>query len=187
MAFLKYWLWPNLVICEKYILILIISTKQPKIKYKKNSYLRKFLTDFRNLFFVLFLKSRRRSTNRNLTHFVHLKISYGQATTGCRWPRVGQTPSGCRSPPGVGHTPRYSEQAGGMHPTGMHACLKKLIKTRMHSSRIHPARMLPYGGHLPDYLTETPLDRDPSPLWTEWHTGVTTLPPPPRNFVVGGN
>ena len=80
MAFLKYWLWPNLVICEKYILILIISTKRPKIKYKKNSYLRKLLTDFRNLFFVLFLKSRRTSTNRNLTHFVHLKISYGQAT-----------------------------------------------------------------------------------------------------------
>ena len=37
--------------------------------------------DFRNLFFVLFLKSRRTSTNRNLTHFVHLKISYGQAIT----------------------------------------------------------------------------------------------------------
>ena len=38
--------------------------------------------DFRNLFFVLFVKSRRTSTNKNLTHFVHLKISYGQATTG---------------------------------------------------------------------------------------------------------
>ena len=72
---------PNLVICEKYLCILIISTKWPKIKYKKNSYLRKLPTDFRNLFFVLFLKSRRTSTNKNLTHFVHLKISYGQATT----------------------------------------------------------------------------------------------------------
>ena len=38
--------------------------------------------DFRNLFFVLFLKSRRTSTNKNLTHFLHLKISYGQATPG---------------------------------------------------------------------------------------------------------
>ena len=37
--------------------------------------------DFRNLFFVLFLKSRRTSTNKNSTHFVHLKISYGQATS----------------------------------------------------------------------------------------------------------
>ena len=34
MDFLKYWLRLNLVICEKYICILIISTKRPKIKYK---------------------------------------------------------------------------------------------------------------------------------------------------------
>ena len=36
--------------------------------------------DFRNLFFVFFLKSRRTRRNKNLTHFVQLKISYGQAS-----------------------------------------------------------------------------------------------------------
>ena len=35
--------------------------------------------------------------------------------------RVGQTPPGCR-PPGVGQIPRYGQQAGGTHPTGMYTC-----------------------------------------------------------------
>ena len=40
------------------------------------------MTDFQKLFFVFFLKSRRTDTSNNLTHFVQLKISYGQSTTG---------------------------------------------------------------------------------------------------------
>ena len=60
---------------------MIISTKWPQNKYLKNSYLRKLPTDFRNLFFVFFLKSRRTRRNQNLTHFIQLKISYGQATS----------------------------------------------------------------------------------------------------------
>ena len=38
--------------------------------------------------------------------------------------------------------------------------------TRMQSSRMRSARMLLYGGVS---LTETPLDRDPLPLWTDRH------------------
>ena len=67
---------------KKYLCILIISTKWPKIKYKKIHISRNYQRIFEIFFFVLFLKSRRTSTNKNLTHFVHLKISYGQATQG---------------------------------------------------------------------------------------------------------
>ena len=39
-------------------------------------------------------------------------------------PRVGQTPLGCRSPQvWADPPPRYGQQAGGTHPTGMHTCL----------------------------------------------------------------
>ena len=38
------------------IFILTFSTKLPKIKYKKNSYLRRLLTDFQNFFFCFFPK-----------------------------------------------------------------------------------------------------------------------------------
>ena len=72
---------PNLVICEKSIVIVIFSTKRQKFNYKKNSYLRKLLTDFRNLFFVFFLKSSTIHRNKNLRLCVKLKFSCGQATT----------------------------------------------------------------------------------------------------------
>ena len=44
-------------------------------------------------------------------------------------PGVGQTlqgwadPSGCRPPQGWADPPRYGQQAGGTHPTGMHTCV----------------------------------------------------------------
>ena len=42
------------------------------------------LTDFRNLFFFFFLKSGIININKNLRHFVKLKISYGQVTRGLK-------------------------------------------------------------------------------------------------------
>ena len=70
----------NLVICEKSMVTVIFSTKRPKFKYKKKSYLRKLLMDFQKLFFVFLLKSSMINTNKNLRHWVRLKNSCGQAT-----------------------------------------------------------------------------------------------------------
>ena len=53
--------------------------------------------------------------------------------------------------------------------------------TRMHSSRMRTARMLLYGGVS---LTETPLDRDPLPLWTDRHLWKQ---PSQTSFVGGKN
>ena len=45
---------------------------------------------------------------------------------GCRFPLPGLgSPPGCRPLPVLGRppsSPRYSQQAGGTHPTGMHTC-----------------------------------------------------------------
>ena len=85
---------------------MIISTTQSQNKYFKNSYLRKLPMDFRNLFFVFFFKSRRTRRNKNLTHFVQLKISYGQATEGDLHAGGG----------GLGRPTPGTRKAGGMHP-----------------------------------------------------------------------
>ena len=59
------------------------------------------------------------------------------------------------------------------------------FSTRMHSTRMRIARSSLYGG-VPErdpLWTVTSLDRHPryrDPPWTEWHTGVKTLPS--RNF-----
>ena len=37
-------------------------------------------------------------------------------------PPGADTPPGSRHPPGAVHAGRYGQQAGSMHPTGMHTC-----------------------------------------------------------------
>ena len=67
--------------------------------------------------------------------------------------------------------------------------LGKTSPTRMHSSRMRTvrcsSRLLGGGGCLPGGVCITACTEADIPLWTEWQTGVKTLPC--RNFVADGN